>query len=143
MNVLDAGNNVFMVRFLPDGRRLLVGTATPERQISFEVWTLPAGGRVRLALPELRLDDWWYAGYGNAVAFDPAGERCYLAWGGSPMGFLTENGMPVAAPDTLQVPPTWATHDVPAWPEDAGGLPLPVLLGPGPLTLPVAVTPGW
>ena len=59
MRVLEVGNNVFQLRFLPDGRRLLVGTAREEqvrrgwrRSVAFAVWSLTGGAPVRLRLAE-------------------------------------------------------------------------------------------
>jgi WD40 repeat protein len=94
MYVLKTGGSVFQLQFLPDGRRLLAGVASQEGIVNFDVLTLPDGEQVRLALPQLRIDTWWYSGYGNAVALHPAGTRRYVAWNGQLFSFRTADGTP-------------------------------------------------
>ncbi|HEY8503855.1 MAG TPA: hypothetical protein VIL46_04695 [Gemmataceae bacterium] len=103
MYILEAGEGVFLLRFFPDGRRLLAGVAAADKTVSFDVWTLPDGGRVRLGLPpRLKLESWWYSGYGNAVAVHPDGERCYVAWDGRLYAFRTADGTPLPVPKDVK-----------------------------------------
>lgn len=94
MNVLPAGGGVAILRFLPDGRRLLAGVTTdPARDrpvtaarleqvtVRFAVLPIAGGDPVWLDLPPLPLTAWWYAAEnGNAVAIHPDGDRCWVAW---------------------------------------------------------------
>jgi hypothetical protein len=98
MYVLDAGGSVIQLRFLPDGRRLLAGVASPKGAVTFGVWTLPGGGLVRLPLPALDIQAWWHSGYGSATAVHPSGEWCYLAWAGRLFSFRTADGSPRPLP---------------------------------------------
>lgn len=92
MYVLEVGDSVVQLRFLPDGRRLLVGTVSSERVMSYDVWTLSGGGRVRLQLPEVPAESWDYWEHGPTVAFHPTGERCYVAWNGHLLASRTADG---------------------------------------------------
>src|SRR4051812_30616129 len=75
MRVLKVGGDVFLLRFLPDNRRLVVGTADEEQKVTFGVLSLPDGERVPLKVPRADLDSWWYhAWYGNVIAVPPSGE---------------------------------------------------------------------
>ena len=103
VQILEVGNNVFLLRFLPDNRRLLIGAADPGGKVSFDVLTLPGGERVRLPVPEPTIQAWWYsAGYGNAVAVLPTGEACYVAWGGRLFAFRTAEGESLPVPEGVQ-----------------------------------------
>jgi WD40 repeat protein len=101
--VLEAGQRVILLRFFPDGRRLLVGLASPGNAVSFEVRALPDGDPVRLRLPRLRVDGSWYEGYGHSAAIHPGGERCYIAWGGRLFAFDTADGAPLRVPKDVRV----------------------------------------
>jgi WD40 repeat protein len=101
MHVLEVGPTVFLLRFLPDGRRLVVGTVNPppDQKVTFEVLSLPGGERVRLDVPGATIDAWWYyAWYGNAIAVHPSGESCHIAWGDQLYAFRTEDGTPLPVP---------------------------------------------
>ncbi|MBX9582796.1 MAG: WD40 repeat domain-containing protein [Gemmataceae bacterium] len=86
MNILQAGGGVVILRFLPDGRRLLAGVSSPgpgpeQDTAGFVVLPVAGGGPVRLDLPPLPLRAWWCAAEnGNAVAVQPDGDRCWVAW---------------------------------------------------------------
>lgn len=104
---LDAGARVFSLRFLPDGTHLLSGVVSAGQVVSFDLWTIPDGGRVRLPLPELRLESWWYhAGYGHAVAVHPSGDWLFVAWDGRLFAFRTSDG------ESLPVPAGVTAHQV-------------------------------
>jgi WD40 repeat protein len=99
MRVLEVGGNVILLRFLPDGRRVLAATASPEKKVTFGIWPVAGGEPVRPTLPELDLDSWWYrALYGNAVAINPDGAVCYLAWDRRLYAFRTADGARVQRP---------------------------------------------
>ena len=102
MYVLEAGQRVILLRFFPDGRRLLVGLASPGNAASFEVRALPDGEPVRLRLPKLRVDGSWYADYVHSAAIHPGGERCYIAWGRL-FAFETAEGAPLPVPKDVRV----------------------------------------
>jgi WD40 repeat protein len=96
VQILHVGNSVFLLRFLPDGSRLVVGTAAADWRVTFEVLSLPDGRRVRLEVPRADLHSWFYhARYGNAIAVHPSGESCYIAWAGDLHAFRTEDGRPL------------------------------------------------
>jgi WD40 repeat protein len=98
MQVLEVGQSVFLLRFLPDGRRLVMATMDPDRKVTFEVLSLPGGERVQLHVPGADIDSWWYsAWYSNPIAIDPSGQTCYLAWADRLYHFRTSDGkaMPV------------------------------------------------
>jgi WD40 repeat protein len=100
MLVLQADNSVIRLQFLPDGRRLLAWVLTGQEVVSFDIWTLPDGGRVRLPLQRLNVYTWRNSGLeGNAVAVHPTGEWCYLAWGGQLSSFRTADGSPRPVPE--------------------------------------------
>ncbi len=107
MRVLEVGGDVFLLRFLPDNRRLVVGTADEERKVTFAVLAWPDGGRVPLNVPGADLDwgfldFWWYhACYGNAIAVHPGGEVCYIAWAGWFYAFRTADGSPLPMPEKI------------------------------------------
>ena len=111
MVVLEVGANVFHLRFLPDGRRLLVGTSTADRVVAFEVWTLPGGDRVRLPLSGLKEDDRYQAYCGHAIAVHPSGDAFHLAWGGRLYAFRTADGTPLPAPDGVRADQVIASPD--------------------------------
>jgi WD40 repeat protein len=99
MRTLDVGGDVFLLRFLPDGQRLVVATADAERTMTFAVVPLD-GDRVPLTVPGAKLDSWgYYALYGNAIAAHPDGETCYIAWDGHLHAFRTSDGKPLPVPD--------------------------------------------
>src|SRR5262249_43594303 len=103
MQILQVGNNVFQLRFLPDNRRLVVGTADADRKVAFDVLSRPGGERVRLDVPRADLDSWWYqAWYGNAIAVHPSAESCYIAWAGDLYAFRTADGKPLPVPKDVQ-----------------------------------------
>ncbi|MBX9624762.1 MAG: WD40 repeat domain-containing protein [Gemmataceae bacterium] len=106
MNVLQAGGGVAILRFLPDGRRLLAGVThdpAPDQPLTsarvdqftvrFLVLPLAGGEPVALDLPPLPLTAWWYAAEnGNAVAVHPDGDRCWVAWGDELYACRTTDG---------------------------------------------------
>src|SRR4051794_11082236 len=99
MRVLEVGGDVFLLRFLPDNRRLLVGTADGERKATFHMLSLPDGGRVPLDVPREALNWWWHqAWYGNVIAVPPGGELCYVAWAEQLHAFRTADGKPLPVP---------------------------------------------
>jgi hypothetical protein len=90
--VLHAGESVFRLQFLPDGRRLLVGLQSAQGMAAFEVWTLPDGAR--LALPPLRVRVLLSQDCTYAVVVYPDGECCYAAWDGGLFSMRTADGAP-------------------------------------------------
>jgi WD40 repeat protein len=98
MRVLEVGEKVFLLQFLPDSR-LLIGRADEKDGVSFGVVPLWQGERVPLKVPRAYLDSWWYeASYGNAIAVHPGGEVCYIAWAGRLHAFRTADGKPLPVP---------------------------------------------
>ena len=103
MRVLEVGDTVFLLRFLPDGRRLVVGTMAADEAVTFVVLSLPGGERVRLDVPNAKITDWWNdAWYGNAIAVHPSGESCYIAWGSRLHTFRTADGKSLPVPKDLR-----------------------------------------
>jgi WD40 repeat protein len=103
MHILHVGNSVFQLRFLPDERRLVVGRFDADFKVTFEILSLPGGGRVRLEVPEADLYSWLNrARYGNAIAIHPGGESCYIAWDGELHAFRTADGVPLPVPDEVK-----------------------------------------
>lgn len=103
MQVLDVGQAVVLMRFLPDGRRLVAATMAPDGAIRFDLLSLPSGERVRLDVPDAKIADWWYhAWYGNAIAVHPSGESCHIAWGGRLYAFRTADGKPLPVPKEVE-----------------------------------------
>jgi hypothetical protein len=98
MYVLETGEGVARMQFLPDGRRLLALTETAEKAVSLAVWPLSGGEPVRLPLPRLRAQDWWTWHRGHVAAVHPSGDRCYVAWEGGLFAFRTGDGAPLPAP---------------------------------------------
>jgi WD40 repeat protein len=94
MRVLEVGDSVIQLRFLPDGRRLLAGLATEKGVVSFDLCSLAGGGRTRLKLPQMDLKPWWDPAYGNVASVHPSGEWCYVAWAGGLFSFHTADGSP-------------------------------------------------
>lgn len=92
MQVLEVGDGVVQLRFFPDGRRLLVGTATDKGVVQFDILSLSGGQRLRLPLPLLDVNSWHSTGHGNAAAVHPSGEWCYVAWGSRLFSFWTKDG---------------------------------------------------
>jgi WD40 repeat protein len=101
MQILQAGDSVIYLRFLPDGQRLLAGVMSAQNVAAFDLWTLPDGGRKRL-LPHLNTEFWWSAGYGYAVAIHPTGEWGYLSWGGRLLSFCTGESTPPPVPEEVK-----------------------------------------
>jgi WD40 repeat protein len=103
MLVLQAGDSVIRLQFLPGGRRLLAWLLSADTVVSLDVWTLPDGGRVRLPLPRLDVNSWWNSAYqGNAVAVHPSGESCYVAWDGQLFSFCLADGTPRLVPEGVR-----------------------------------------
>jgi WD40 repeat protein len=103
MRVLEVGGDVFLLRFLPDSRRLVVGTADEAQNVTLAVLALPDGERVPLPVPRANLISWWhYAGYGNMLAGTPGGEVCYVAWAGHLYAFRTADGTSLPVPGEVQ-----------------------------------------
>jgi WD40 repeat protein len=99
MRVLDVGQTVFLMRFLPDGQRLVIGTMDADRIVTFEVLSVTDGRRVRLEVPAARIDHWWYESrHGNVIAVHPRGDVCYLAWAGRLHACQTADDRPVPEP---------------------------------------------
>lgn len=103
MYVLEPGGHVFLLRFLPDSRRLLAGRMTDE-SVTFAILSLPDGKAVDLPLPRLEQWPWFYSGCGPTVAVHPSGETGYIAWGGKLFSFGTVADRPV--------PPAVTAHQV-------------------------------
>lgn len=102
MRVLEVGQTVFLIRFLPDGQRLVIATTGPDGVVTFEVLTLSDGRRVRLHVPAVLIDSWWYdSRYGNLIAVHPAGEVCYLAWADRLHACNTADGQALPVPPGL------------------------------------------
>ena len=99
MHILEAGARVFLLRFTPDSRRLLSGVRSNGQSVHFDLWTLPEGDRVRLDLPPLNIESWWFwAWYGSAAAVHPSGDGLYLAWDGQLFAFRTDDGAALPVP---------------------------------------------
>src|SRR4051812_31116336 len=99
MHVIEVGQTVLLLRFLPDGRRLVMATTGADHKVAFDVLSLPGGERVRLDVPGADIDSWGYdAWYGNAIAVHPSGESCYVAWGDQLYAFRTADGKPLSVP---------------------------------------------
>lgn len=107
MNVLDAGGgHVFLLQFLPDSRRLLVGREMNDRTVAFSILTLPNGNRVDLPLARLEFQSWSHSGYGPSVAIPASGDICHIAWEGKLFAFRTDDGQ------SLPVPPGITAYQV-------------------------------
>jgi WD40 repeat protein len=103
MRVLEVGNTVFLLRFLPDNRGLVVATHADGRGVKFAVLPLSGGDRVALHVPRARFDAWsFYAGCGNAIAVHPAGQSCYIAWAGRLYHFRTADGKSLPVPKGIE-----------------------------------------
>jgi WD40 repeat protein len=103
MRVLEVGENVFLLRFLPDGRRLVVATADKNRSVTFSLLSLTDGGHVPLDVRGTKIDAWWYhAWYGNAVAIHPSGESLYIAYAGRLYAFRTADGKALRVPERVR-----------------------------------------
>jgi hypothetical protein len=101
MLVLQAGDSVIQLRFLPGGRRLLAGLVSAQQVVNIDLLTLPDGGRVRLPLPQLPFDRWWHSG-GSAATIHPTGAWCYIAWDGRLFSFRTADGSPRPVPEGVR-----------------------------------------
>src|SRR5262245_26540565 len=112
MLVLEAGQSVTHLQFLPDSRRLLVGLSTPKGPSGIEVWTLPGGPRVRLPLPILSEGSWWRMQYRNWLAVHPSGKWCYIAWNGRLVSLTAEG-------EVRPVPKDVEAHQVVVSPDGA------------------------
>ncbi len=97
MRVLEVGDGVIQLRFLPDGRGLLAAVASEKDVARFELWPLGAGPRTRLRLPRLGADAWWDSRLGN-LAVHPSGGWCYVAWAERLYSFRTADGSPRRVP---------------------------------------------
>src|SRR4051812_6000559 len=105
MQVLEVGQTVFLLRFLPDGRRLVVGTVglTPDQNVTFHILSLATGERIPLDVPRAKINDWWnQASYGNAIAVHPSGESCHIAWGARLHAFRTADGKALPVPQDVE-----------------------------------------
>jgi WD40 repeat protein len=99
MRVLEVGGDVFLLRFLPDNRRLVVAAADENRKVTFSVLAWPDGERFPLKVPRSDVDSWWdNALYGSAIAVHPSGEACYIAWHGRLYAFRTADGKSLPVP---------------------------------------------
>lgn len=109
MQTLNAGGRVQMLRFLPDGRRVLAGVSDVEQSrvtadvpVRFVVLPLAGGEPVTLDLPDLPLKAWWYlAHYGPAVSVHPSGDRVWIAWENRLYCRSTADGRPLPTPDRM------------------------------------------
>jgi WD40 repeat protein len=105
MQVLEVGQTVFLLRFLPDGRRLVVGTVGPypDQMVTFHILSLATGERIPLNMPRAKINDWWnQASRGNAIAVHPSGESCYIAWGARLFAFRTADGESLPVPQDVE-----------------------------------------
>jgi len=103
MRVFEVGDKVFLLRFLPDGRRLVIGTMAADEAVTFAVLSLPGGERVRLDVPNAKILSWWHdSWYGNAIAVHPSGESCYIAWAGRLYAFRTADGKSLPVPKDMR-----------------------------------------
>jgi WD40 repeat protein len=101
MRVLEIGQPVFLLRFLPDSQRIVVGThgPYPEAEVAFDVLSFPTGERVRLDVPGAKINSWFNTAWsGNAIAVHPSGESCYIAWDDKLYAFGTSDGRPLPVP---------------------------------------------
>jgi WD40 repeat protein len=105
MQVFDVGQSVFLMRFLPDGRQLVVATVGqyPEGAVTFQILSLSTGERVALDVPRAQIGSWLNTAWqGNAIAVDPSGESVYIAWGARLFGFRAADGEPVEVPANVE-----------------------------------------
>lgn len=103
MLVFDVGQSVFQLRFLPDGRRLVVAAVGPGEQVTFAVLSLADGGRVPLNVPNAKFSSWWSSGkYGNPIAVHPSGDICYIGWAGHLYAFRNADGKSLRTPKDIQ-----------------------------------------
>jgi WD40 repeat protein len=88
MLAFDVGRAVWMVRFLPDGKRLIVRTGVSV----FSIWSVDGTSSVRIAnSPRGRKPpDFWFEN--NLVAFHPTKPTGYVACSGRLSAFDTDTG---------------------------------------------------
>jgi hypothetical protein len=55
MTVLDVGAEVVLLRFLPDGWRLVVGLQGPDQQVRLEILAVGDGTRISVEVPPISL----------------------------------------------------------------------------------------
>jgi WD40 repeat protein len=98
MRVLEVGDSVIQLRFLPDGRGLLAGVASEKGVVNFDLCSLAGGARTRLKLPRLEFQVSRDSQYSNAAAVHPSGAWCYVAWSGRLFSCRTADGSPRPVP---------------------------------------------
>jgi WD40 repeat protein len=105
MQVLNIGQTVYLMRFLPDGRRLVIATVGqyPEGAVTFQVLSLPGGERLTLDVPRAQIGSWVNTAWqGNAISVHPSGESVYIAWGARLFAFRTADGQPLPVPEGVE-----------------------------------------
>jgi WD40 repeat protein len=102
MRIFEVGDNVFLLRFLPDGRRLLAGRADRRGRVRLDIWPRRGGKPVTLRLPNMYLRSWRATDCGNPVAIHPSGTFGYVAWAGRVSSFHTSNGRQRPVPNRLR-----------------------------------------
>jgi WD40 repeat protein len=105
MQVLEVGQTVFLLRFLADGRRIVVATSGPPpgQAVTFHILSFATGDRIPLDVPRATFGAWdYHAWRGNAIAVHPSGESCYLAWGARLFAFRTADGQPFPVPEGVK-----------------------------------------
>jgi WD40 repeat protein len=103
MQILDAGAPVHWLRFLPDGRRLLIGTdAGGQGPVRLVVWPLDGGPKVAIPCPRRNLTAWFDAGYPSTLGFHPTRPLGFVAWGGLMIPFDVRNGRVSPSPRQVE-----------------------------------------
>jgi WD40 repeat protein len=93
MLVRQTEGKVRLLRFLPDGRRLVVVVEQSDLQMRFSILDTTSGDSIPLAMPGFKCENWHHRYvYPNMTAVHPAGEIVYIAFAGQLASFATSDG---------------------------------------------------
>lgn len=101
MLVHQTEGRVRILRFLPDGQRIVTANELADASMRFAIFDHVTGESIPLKLPEgdYKSLHWVMSGYPNAIAIHPSGDWLSIAWAGKLATFSTANGTLLPSPE--------------------------------------------
>ena len=103
MLVRQTEGKIRLLRFLPDGRRLVVVAEHSDSQMRFSILDTATGDSIPLPMSGGKFENWYLVGYPNLIAIHPTGESVTIAFAGHLASFATSDGKVRPTPEVGKV----------------------------------------